>query len=81
MNDQGIRNFFWISKTRPVFEPQRKNCTRHKPAISAASQALRIARYFELFDRSGRSVVLTSKGRRRLLYIEKIPATPREITG
>ncbi|EAZ99270.1 LysR family transcriptional regulator [Marinobacter sp. ELB17] len=71
MNIKALETFFWISKLGS-FRAAAKKLYASQPAISARISGLEDELGIELFDRSGRNVVLTSKGRQALFYTEKI---------
>lgn len=71
MNIRSLETFFWISRLGS-FRAAAKKLYASQPTISARISGLEDELGIELFDRSGRSAVLTAKGRQVLSYAEQI---------
>lgn len=71
MNTRSLETFFWIARLGS-FRAAAKKLYASQPTISARISGLEDELGIELFDRSGRSAVLTAKGRQVLSYAEKI---------
>lgn len=71
MNIRSLETFYWIAKLGS-FRATGDKLYASQPTISARISGLEDELGVELFDRSGRSAVLTLKGRELLVYAEKI---------
>ncbi|GHE20518.1 LysR family transcriptional regulator [Halomonas urumqiensis] len=71
MNIRTLETFVWISRLGS-FRAAAKRLYASQPSISARISGLEDQLGVELFDRVGRKVTLTAKGRELLTYAEKI---------
>ncbi|SFM51928.1 LysR family transcriptional regulator [Marinobacter pelagius] len=78
MNIRSLETFYWIAKLGS-FRATGDKLYASQPTISARISGLEDELGVELFDRSGRSAVLTAKGRELLIYAEKILELHREL--
>ncbi|MBB5321567.1 LysR family transcriptional regulator [Marinobacter oulmenensis] len=78
MNIRSLETFFWIAKLGS-FRATGEKLYASQPTISSRISGLEDELGVELFDRSGRSAVLTAKGRELLIYAEKILELHQEL--
>ncbi|WP_035572563.1 LysR family transcriptional regulator [Halomonas halocynthiae] len=78
MNIRSLETFYWLAKLGN-FRATGETLHVSQPTISARISGLEDELGVELFDRSGRSAVLTAKGRELLIYAEKILELHQEL--
>ncbi|MBJ6136387.1 LysR family transcriptional regulator [Marinobacter litoralis] len=78
MNIRSLETFYWIAKLGS-FRATGEKLYASQPTISARISGLEDELGVKLFDRSGRSAVLTTKGRELLVYAEKILELHQEL--
>lgn len=71
MNIRTLETFFWIAKLGS-FRAAASRIYASQPAVSARIAGLEDQLGVELFERSGRHITLTAKGREFLVYTEKM---------